>query len=159
SGTPAVRAEPVSAPECALLLREYMTEMAARYWNRQVSPAEVDRALAEMPGEDLAPPSGLFLVLRIGERAAGCTGLKVIDAGTVELKRMYVRSEYRGVGNGGRLLRAAEAHAKGMHAHVLRLDTRDDLVEARALYAAHGFTEVTPFGESRYSDHWYAKTL
>jgi hypothetical protein len=36
----------------------------------------------------------------------------------------------------------------------LRLDTRQDLVEARVLYARHGFREVEPFNTGRYADHW-----
>jgi len=39
----------------------------------------------------------------------------------------------------------------------LRLDTRRDLVEARQLYARHGYTEVRPFSHGPYSDHWFVK--
>jgi len=41
----------------------------------------------------------------------------------------------------------------------LRLDTRRDLVEARRLYARHGYTEVRPFSAGPYSDHWYEKAI
>jgi hypothetical protein len=41
----------------------------------------------------------------------------------------------------------------------LHLDTRDDLAEARQLYAAHGYREVAPFNDGRFADHWYGKIL
>jgi ribosomal protein S18 acetylase RimI-like enzyme len=41
----------------------------------------------------------------------------------------------------------------------MRLDTRDDLVEARRLYARQGFREVAAFNEEPYADHWFEKKL
>ena len=40
-----------------------------------------------------------------------------------------------------------------------RLDTRKDLVEARRLYARHGYVEVPAFNDSPYADHWFGKSL
>jgi hypothetical protein len=41
----------------------------------------------------------------------------------------------------------------------LRLDTRGDLVEARRLYARHGYLEIPAFSEGPYAEHWLGKTL
>lgn len=41
----------------------------------------------------------------------------------------------------------------------MRLDTRHDLVEARALYARTGYAEVEPFNDDQYAEHWFAKSL
>ncbi|HEY8981257.1 MAG TPA: GNAT family N-acetyltransferase, partial [Streptomyces sp.] len=39
------------------------------------------------------------------------------------------------------------------------LDTRADLVEARALYARLGYTETAPHNDDKYADHWFTKPL
>ena len=62
-------------------------------------------------------------------------------------------------GLGSRLLDHLEAHARDHGVATLRLDTRDDLVEARRLYARHGYAEVRPFSQGPYADHWFEKDL
>jgi ribosomal protein S18 acetylase RimI-like enzyme len=62
-------------------------------------------------------------------------------------------------GLGSRLLDHLEARARDHRVATLRLDTRRDLVEARRLYASHGYREVRPFGHGPYSDHWFEKQL
>ncbi len=42
---------------------------------------------------------------------------------------------------------------------MLRLDTRADLLEARRLYARHGYREAPPFSRRPYADYWYEKAL
>ena len=49
------------------------------------------------------------------------------------------------------------ARARGLSR--LRLDTRGDLIEARRLYARHGYVEVPPFSAGPYAEHWFAKVL
>lgn len=53
----------------------------------------------------------------------------------------------------------AEEAARRSGARVMRLDTRSDLVEARALYARHGYREIEPYAERLYADHWFEKTF
>jgi ribosomal protein S18 acetylase RimI-like enzyme len=60
---------------------------------------------------------------------------------------------------GSRLLDCLEEHARGHRVSALRLDTRRDLIEARRLYARHGYREVTPFSSGPNADHWFEKTL
>ncbi|GAA1221136.1 hypothetical protein GCM10009665_09110 [Kitasatospora nipponensis] len=64
-----------------------------------------------------------------------------------------------GWGGAAGLLAAVEAPAGGLGLTVLRLDTRGDLVEARALYARHGYREIPRYNDSRYADHWFEKSL
>lgn len=82
----------------------------------------------------------------------------MVDADTAEPTRVFVRPEHRGTG-GGLLLAAVENAARAFGIRTLRLDTRNDLVEARGLYAKHGYREVSAFHRRQYAEHWFAKEL
>ncbi|MEH0928923.1 GNAT family N-acetyltransferase [Micromonospora sp. CPCC 205558] len=145
-------------PDAVLLLREYMTEMVVRYHRRPALPGEVDAALADLPSDDLAAPSGLLLLAHHGDDLAGCAGLRW-QPGWAELTRVFVRPEHRGAGGGAALLAAVEERARAAGADRIRLDTRNDLVEARALYARHGYAEIPAYAQRLYADHWFEKRL
>jgi GNAT superfamily N-acetyltransferase len=149
----------VDSAEAAAVLRAYTTEMADRYYGRPATAAEVDAALAEDPSDDLVPPHGVFLLARSGGRVAGCVGVRRLDAATAEVKRLFVHPGARGAGGGARLLAGAEAAARGLGARAVRLDTRHDLVEARALYAREGYAEIAPYNAGPYAEHWFEKRL
>ncbi|MCG5435810.1 GNAT family N-acetyltransferase [Micromonospora foliorum] len=145
-------------PDAVLLLREFMSEMVVRYHRRPALPGEVDAALAEMPSDDLTAPTGLLLLAHHGPDLAGCAGLRW-QSGWAELTRVFVRPERRGAGGGAVLLAAVEERARAAGADRIRLDTRDDLVEARALYARHGYAEIPAYSQGPYADHWFEKRL
>lgn len=149
-----VRLESVESPEANALLREYFAELTVRYFRRPTNEAEIDLTLEEFPSTGFAA----FFVLRAatGGEPAGCLGLYP----TGELTRVFVAPEYRRRGGGRVLLAAAEAWARERGIGRLFLDTRHDLVEARALYAACGFAEVPPFSApGQFKDHWFEKHL
>jgi GNAT superfamily N-acetyltransferase len=147
-----VREEAVDSPEAIALLREYFTELTVRYFKRDTTEDEVDLTLEEYPSTGLAA----FLVLRADGQAAGCLGL--YPSG--ELTRVFVVPELRRRGGGRALLTAAESTARTRGLTRLFLDTRHDLVEARALYTAAGFAEVPPFTTpGPFKDHWFEKHL
>jgi len=155
-----VAVHPVSAPESAALLRRYCTELIVRYYDRPTTDEEVTATLAEMPSDHLARPTGEFLIAHRDGVPVGCIGLRVIDAHTVEMARMYVGPEARGQGVAALLIAALERVARDdFGAAVIRLDTRKDLVEARGLYAKHGYTETAPYNDNWLADHWFEKKL
>ncbi|MCX5139988.1 MULTISPECIES: GNAT family N-acetyltransferase [unclassified Streptomyces] len=154
-----VTPEHFDSPDAALLRRDYYDEVASRYWGRPATAEEIDEGLTDDGAEQLVPPTGGFVVGRIGGRAAACAGLLVKDADTAELTRVYVRPEARGTGGGGLLLGAVESLALELGVRQIRLDTRSDLIEARGLYAKHGYEEVPAFHRRMYADHWFAKQL
>jgi len=141
--------EPVGATS---LLRDYFTDVASRYYGRPATEAEVDAA----PAADLA----CLLVGRYAGTPSGCVGLRLIGPGVTEPTRLFVHPRARRTGGGHALLAAAEdAAAGGLRARAMRLDTRHDLVEARSLYAAHGYAEVPAYNHGPYADHWFEKHL
>ncbi|MEN8655158.1 GNAT family N-acetyltransferase [Streptomyces sp. 21So2-11] len=154
-----VTPERFDTAEATALRRDYYGEVAGRYWERASTTQEIDDGLTNDGVELLAPPTGQFLVGRADRVAAGCTGVRVVGADTAELTRVYVRPAFRGSGGAGLLMDAAEAAARAFGVKRIRLDTRHDLVEARALYARHGFIEVPAFNNGPYAEHWFAKEL
>ena len=129
-----VCAEPVDSPDAVALLRDYFAELTVRYFHRETTEQEIDETLDEFPSTGLA----LFVVLRAGEVPAGCLGLHP----TGELTRMYVAPQFRRAGGARALLTTAESWARSQGVTRLFLDTRTDLVEARAFYASCGFIEI-----------------
>ncbi|MFJ3159230.1 GNAT family N-acetyltransferase [Streptomyces kanasensis] len=154
-----IRPEHHATPDAEALRRDYYDEVASRYWRRPATAAEVDEGLAGDGVEALAPPTGAFLVGRCGGKPAACGGVLMLDAGRAELTRVFVRPAFRGTGGAGLLLAALEAAALDLGARRMVLNTRLDLVEARALYARHGYAEIPAYCEGPYMEVWYGKEL
>jgi GNAT superfamily N-acetyltransferase len=76
----------------------------------------------------------------------GCGGLRRLDAGTGEVKRMYVVPERRGTGVAAAVLAALEAQARELGWTRLRLETGDAQPDAMAFYAKHGYHPIPRFG-------------
>jgi GNAT superfamily N-acetyltransferase len=90
------------------------------------------------------PGGGLYLALY--ERTpAGCAGVRKLDEETAELKRMFVKDEYRGHKIGVKLLQLAIDLAKQLGYTKLRLDTLEDMVKAQQLYRSFGFYEIPAY--------------
>ena len=133
---------------------QYMSELNERFeagWDpsRSIS-ADAD---------ELVMPRGLILVARLRGRPVGCGALKFHAGAPVELKRMWVSSDVRGVGLGRRLLGELERRAKSAGATIVRLETNRALQEAIHLYRTSGYHEVAPFNDEPYAHHWFEKRL
>ncbi|MEO3973229.1 GNAT family N-acetyltransferase [Streptomyces sp. CAU 1734] len=151
--------EAVGSADAGLLRREYYTEVASRYWQRPATRAEIDGGLTGDGAELLTPPTGQFLVGRYGGDAAACGGVLMLDAGRAELTRVFVRPAFRGRKGADLLMTALEEGARGLGAREMVLNTRLDLVEARALYTRHGYEEIPAYCSGPYMEIWYGKTL
>ncbi|MFE2538052.1 GNAT family N-acetyltransferase [Streptomyces sp. NPDC059371] len=158
-----VAPEPFDSPAAAALWRAYYTEVSDRWYEvhegRTTDPDELEREIAAETGAEFAPPAGVLLVARHDGEPGGTAGVRMLDATTGELRRVFVRADLRGKGAAPILLAAAEAAARGLGARQLVLDTRSDLVEARALYARHGYEETAAHNDQAYAEHWFRKDL
>ncbi|MFF9121775.1 GNAT family N-acetyltransferase [Streptomyces sp. NPDC014889] len=155
--------EPVNSPAAAALWRAYYTEVSDRWYllheGHRTDPAELEREIAARTGTELVPPAGQLLLARYDGSPAGTAGVRLLDAERAELTRVFLREETRGKGGAALLVAAAENAARALGARRMVLDTRSDLVEARALYARLGYTETTPHNNDPYAEHWFGKSL
>jgi DNA-binding MarR family transcriptional regulator/N-acetylglutamate synthase-like GNAT family acetyltransferase len=149
-----VAAEAPDTADARLCLSTYFSELAARFETGFDAGAD-DSARVE----DMAPPSGLFVIARLDGDAVGCGGFKRVDKATGEIKRVWTAPSARGMGVARRMLRALEAAAREAGVKTLRLDTNRALTEAHALYRSEGYLEIARFNDNSYAHHWFEKRL
>ena len=104
-----------------------------------------DQELANLPG-DYAPPQGRLLLAREFEQLMGCVALRPLGPTTCEMKRLFVRPEYRDRRLGRVLVEALIEEARKIGYTTMRLDTIADRMDrAVALYKSIGFVEIPPY--------------
>jgi putative acetyltransferase len=104
-----------------------------------------DQELAELPG-DYAPPAGRLLLAEWEGNLAGCVALHKLETHVCEMKRLYLRPEFRGRGLGRVLCERVLSEARTIGYRQLRLDTVEPVMkEAVAMYRHLGFREVEPY--------------
>jgi len=90
-----------------------------------------------------------FFVIREGGAPAGCGGIKLFGTEYGEIKRMYVRSQFRGQRLGKLMLDHLAGYARSHGVAVLRLETGIHQHAAIRLYEGEGFRRIPPFGPYR----------
>ena len=145
--TPLTTLLPPASPEDLEILRELFQEYADRL-GVDLCFQNFEAELAQLPG-DYALPRGQLLIARVNGAVAGCCALRPLDSADYsnasEMKRLYVRTIFRGGGLGRQLAEAIlDAARQAAYACVL-LDTLDEMESARALYADLGFEEIPPY--------------
>ena len=105
---------------------------------------EFEGELASLPGK-YAPPDGRLMLATEGGQAAGCVAIRRIDDDVCEMKRLYVRPEFRSSGLGRLLAREMISQAAETGYATMRLDTLDRLAEAMSLYESLGFRQTEPY--------------
>ena len=125
------------------LFQEYATSISV-----DLCFQDFTRELAELPG-DYTAPRGALLVCTVDGKEAGCCAMRPLDSvdypNACEMKRLYVRPAFRGLGIGRRLAEAILDAARIAGYDCILLDTLDDMESARALYAELGFSEIPPY--------------
>ena len=112
-----------------------------------------DKEISDLPAM-YAEPTGGLLLAAVNDVAVGVAGIRPYGDTDCELKRMFVRAEYRNLGLGKQLLTAAIDLARRLGYAAIKLDTADFMQSAIGLYIAHGFMEILPY---RYNPHAEAR--
>jgi putative acetyltransferase len=99
--------------------------------------------------EQLLRDKVAFFVIRYDAIAAGCGGIKLFGTEYGEVKRMYVRPQFRGLGLAKLMLEHLEGYARQQGVGLLRLETGIHQHEAIGLYERMGFRGISPFGAYR----------
>ncbi len=104
-----------------------------------------DQELAGLPG-GYAPPDGRLLLAEYETQLAGCVALHKLEPGICEMKRLYLRPQFRGHGLGRLLADRIIAEARQIGYHHMRLDTVEPVMkDAVAMYRRLGFKEIAPY--------------
>ncbi len=103
-----------------------------------------DEELLHLP-EMYAPPSGCLLLAFVGDNAAGCVAVRPFQDGICEMKRLYVKPEFRDRGLGTMLTERIIGEARELGYGTMRLDTVASMERARALYTSLGFRPIAPY--------------
>lgn len=125
------------SPDARALIAELEALLEPLYPGVSRHGLSVDQLLAE---------NVAFFVIRVEGAAAGCGGVKLFNWEYGEIKRMYVRPEFRGLGLAQQMLDHLAAYVRAYGVPLLRLETGIHQREAVALYQRWGFQPIPPFG-------------
>ncbi len=147
-----LRIEQASSEDQIALARELFFEYA-KALSVDLCFRDFTRELQELPGK-YAPPKGRLLLAYINDdaetaRPAGCGALRPFSDEICEMKRLYIRPEFRGRGFGRALTHALISAAREIGYRALRLDTLPEMREAHKLYQSLGFREIAPYRASK----------
>jgi putative acetyltransferase len=135
------------SPEQTAAIRELFLEYAQSL-GFSLCFQSFDKELAGLPG-DYAPPEGSLLLATREGTPAGCVALHRLEPGICEMKRLYVRPQFRGKGLGRALAERIIADARQIGYKRLRLDTVEPMMRAAvAMYRQLGFCEIAPYRQN-----------
>jgi len=104
-----------------------------------------DQELAGLPG-DYASPHGRLLLAEYDGQLAGCVALHKLEPEICEMKRLYLRTRFRGKGLGRALAETIIAEARAIGYRRMRLDTVEPVMkDAVVMYRRLGFNEIPPY--------------
>ena len=112
--------------------------------NVDLSFQNFEQELMELP-ERYGPPDGAVILARVDGKSAGCAALHRLSEEICEMKRLYVRDDFRGLGIGKKLITVILTEAVKRNYRFIRLDTLPTMGKAQSLYESFGFYDVEPY--------------
>ena len=118
-----------------------------------------DDEVAHLPGKYAEPDGRLFLAYA-GEKLAGCIALRKLEKGICEMKRLFVREDFRGLRIGKILIEKIIEEARNLGYEKMRLDTYPPKMgKAVSLYESFGFREIPSYYHNPYDDVLYMEKV
>jgi putative acetyltransferase len=133
-----IMAERPDTADAILLITELEAHLEPLYPRVSRHGLSVNQLLAQ----DVA-----FFLIRWNGTPASCGGIKLVGTDYAEIKRMYVRPQFRGLGLGKMMLNHLSDYARARGIDLLRLETGVHQREAIGLYEQMGFRRIPPFGD------------
>ena len=130
--------------EFADLLKNHLHEYMHRPLFEEYMKNYEDEVANHLPGR-FGPPKGCLLLAGYQSDTAGCVGLMDLGDGICEMRRLYVRPEYRKSGIGKILAKVIIEQGRNMGYHSMRLNTNKKMVGAEELYRSLGFRDIEPY--------------
>ena len=143
---------PGGSPDALELVRAMEAELATTF------PPGLPGPPPPTP-EQMSPPRGGYVALYEDGRLVAGGGVRELEPGCAEIKRMYVLPEARSRGLARRVLEELEALARDLGYPRVRLDTGDPQPHARALYESSGYREIGNYNDNGYASYWGEKDL
>jgi len=114
-----------------------------------------EQELASLPGK-YAPKGGRLLLARFNGAVAGCGALRPLEPGICEMKRLYIRPQFRGLGLGLKLATRLIDEARLIGYERMRLDTiPTQMADAHRMYLKLGFYEIPAYYENPQANPCY----
>jgi ribosomal protein S18 acetylase RimI-like enzyme len=135
-----ITAERPDSADAVQLITELETELEPHYPSTSRHGYSIEKLIRQKVA---------FFVIRKDGAAAGCGGVQLFDGEYGELKRMYVRPQFRGLGLAKAMLEHLSNHARENGVTLLRLETGIHQRDAIKLYEGWGFKSTPPFGDYR----------
>ncbi len=111
-----------------------------------------DEEVANLP-DKYAAPDGRLLLAFVDANLAGCIALRRLEDGVCEMKRLFVKSDFRGQKIGIALIEKLIEEARKIGYEKMRLDTfPPKMAKAVSLYESYGFVEIPPYYHNPYGD-------
>lgn len=126
--------------EIKTLFLEYASELEC-----SLDFQDFEAEIAHLPYKYAKEEGGNLFVAKIGGAAVGCVAYKDRGNGACEMKRLYVRQQYRRFGIGKKLAEIAVSRATKAGYEVMYLDTLDVMTNALSLYEKIGFVRCEPY--------------
>jgi DNA-binding MarR family transcriptional regulator/GNAT superfamily N-acetyltransferase len=139
-------------PDARTAVQRYFDELDRRFTTGFDAGAGDDPALYRSP-------HGTFVVARSDGDPVACGAAQPLDDRTAEIKRMWVREDWRGAGLGARVLRRLEDDVRQAGYAVVRLDTNSVLTDAIEMYERAGYHAIERYNDNPYAMHWFEKAL
>jgi GNAT superfamily N-acetyltransferase len=149
-----LRHEDPEGPAAQALWQEYM-ELVRERAGPEFEPSERIFGTADA----FRGPKAAWVVLYDDGAPVACAGLRELEPGVAEIKRMFVTPRARGRGHARRLLAELEGIARTAGQRWMRLFTTDMLPEAMALYASEGYTIRSAHPLDERAEYWLEKPL
>ena len=129
------------------LFREYET-----WFGLALCFQNFDEEVANLPGKYALPEGRLFLAFA-DENLAGCIALRKLEDGVCEMKRLFVREDFRGQKIGKLLIDKLIEEARRTGYEKMRLDTYPPkMAKAVKIYESYGFRRIPPYYHNPYGE-------